>query len=228
MLSNILLEIPILGSSLWDYNDFGEMLIRFFINFSVAFIIIRFIYYPIHRRKDYLFTYFLFNILIFFICILLNSVKLKLGFAFGLFAIFGILRYRTEQLPIKEMTYLFMIIAIAIINSLTNNKISIAEIAFTNLTIIAASYLLERKFLLKHESRKDVLYEIIENVKPENHDLLINDLKERTGLDIHRVQIGRIDFLRDTVRIIVFYYEDDPMNSFNDDSDSTYVSNKNE
>lgn len=222
---NYLIEIPILGSKLWDVNDFGEMIIRFLLDFVVAFIVIRVIYYPIHKRKDYLFTYFLFNILIFFICILLNSVKLKLGFAFGLFAIFGILRYRTEQLPIKEMTYLFMIIAIAIINSLTNNKISIAEVLFTNVTIIAASYLLEKVFLLKHESRKSILYEKIENVKPENHEILIEDLKNRTGLQIHRVEVGKIDFLRDTVRIMIYYYESDPSRSMNDDA---FVSNRNE
>jgi hypothetical protein len=119
-----------------------------------------------------------------------------------------------------------MIIAIAIINSLTNNKISFAEVLFTNLTIIGATYLLEKVFLLKHESRKDVLYEKIENVKPENHEFLISDLKERTGLEINRVQIGRIDFLKDTVKIIIYYYEKDPTNSFNDSA--TYVSNKNE
>ncbi len=233
MLNNILLkvsegvdQIPILGSKLWDYNDFGEMLIRFFIDFVVAFVIIRLIYYPIHKRKDYLFTYFMFNILIFFICILLNSVKLKLGFAFGLFAIFGILRYRTEQLPIKEMTYLFMIIAIAIINSLTNNKISIAEVVFTNIAIMTGAFLLERVFLLKHESRKEVVYEKIENVKPENHNQLISDLKERTGLEINRIQVGKIDFLRDTVRIMIHYYEDDPTKSYNEGK--TYVSNRNE
>ena len=226
MLNELLLKIPILGSKLWDANDFGEMIIRFIIDFVVAFIIIRLIYYPIHKRKDYLFTYFMFNILIFFICILLNSVKLKLGFAFGLFAIFGILRYRTEQLPIKEMTYLFMIIAIAIINSLTNNKISIAEVLFTNIAIVMAAYLLEKVFLLKHESRKSVLYEKIENVKPEHHETLILDLKERTGLNIHRVEVGRIDFLKDTVKIIVYYYEEDPQLSFHEED--TYVSNRNE
>ncbi len=222
---NILLRIPILESKLWDTNDFFEMIIRFFIDFIVAFVVIRLLYYPIHKRKDYLFTYFLFNILIFFICILLNSVKIQLGFAFGLFAIFGVLRYRTEQLPIKEMTYLFMIIAVAIINSQTSNKITLAEVMFTNVVIVVATFLLERVFLLKHESRKEVLYEKIENIKPENHQLLINDLKERTGLDIHRVQIGKVDFLRDTVRIMVFYHEDDPNMSINDDA---FVSNRNE
>ncbi|MCB0401497.1 MAG: DUF4956 domain-containing protein [Flavobacteriales bacterium] len=222
---NLLLRIPILESKLWDTNDFGEMLIRFGVDLLVAFIIIRLIYYPIQKRKDFLFTYFIFNIVIFFICILLNSVKLKLGFAFGLFAIFGFLRYRTEQLPIKEMTYLFSIIAVSIINSLTSNKITVFEIVFTNITIIIAIFLLEKVFLLKHESRKDILYERIENIKPENHEILIADLKERTGLNIHRVQVGRIDFLRDTVRIMVFYYEEDPNMSLNDDA---FVSNRNE
>ncbi len=226
MLEELLLRIPILGSKLIDYDDFFEMVIRFLINFSVASILIRAIYYPIHKRKDYLFTYFLFNILIFFVCILLNGVKLKLGFAFGLFAIFGILRYRTEQLPIKEMTYLFMIIAIAIVNSLSDKKVSLAELMFVNGAIIVATYLLEKVFLLKHESRKNVEYEKIENIKPENHTALITDLKERTGLNIHRVQIGKIDFLRDTARIIIFYYEDDPSASYNEST--TYVSNRNE
>ncbi|OFY86247.1 MAG: DUF4956 domain-containing protein [Bacteroidetes bacterium RIFCSPLOWO2_12_FULL_31_6] len=226
MLQEFLLSIPILGIELMDNQDFFEMVIRFLINFSIATIVIRVIYYPIHKRKDYLFTYFLFNILIFFVCILLNGVKLKLGFAFGLFAIFGILRYRTEQLPIKEMTYLFMIIAIAIVNSLSDKKVSLAELLFVNLAIVTATFLLEKVFLLKHESRKDVLYEKIENVKPENHELLIADLKERTGLNINRVQVGKIDFLRDTVKIIVYYHEKDPMNSINEGT--TYVSNKNE
>lgn len=226
MLEELLLRIPILDIKLMDGDDFMEMLIRFILNISIATIVIRAIYYPIHKRKDYLFTYFLFNILIFFVCILLNGVKLKLGFAFGLFAIFGILRYRTEQLPIKEMTYLFMIIAIAIVNSLSDKKVSLAELLLVNITIVVATYLLEKVFLLKHESRKDVLYEKIENVKPENHDKLIADLKQRTGLDIHRVQIGKIDFLRDTVRVMIFYYEEDPNMSLNEEN--TYVSNRNE
>lgn len=226
MLNDILLRIPILESKIWDYNDFGEMVIRFILNFIVSFIVIRVIYYPIHKRKDYLFTYFLFNILIFFICILLNSVKLKLGFAFGLFAIFGVLRYRTEQLPIKEMTYLFIIIAIAIINSLTNNKITIAEVLFTNIVIVLAAYLLEKVFLLKHESRKSILYENIEYIKPENHSLLISDLKNRTGLSIHRVEIGSVDFLRDTVKLIIFYYEENATKPFNENE--PLVTNRNE
>lgn len=226
MLDNLLLKIPILGSKLLDVNDFSELLIRFIFNFLIAFVLIRVIYYPTHRRKDYLFTFFLFNILIFFICILLNSVKLKLGFAFGLFAVFGILRYRTEQLPIKEMTYLFMIIAVAIINSLTSNKISLVEVLFANITIVIATFLLEKVWLLKHESRKTITYERIENIKPENHQLLIDDLKERTGLKIHRIQIGKVDFLRDTANIRIFYFEEGESTSYDDNN--PMVSNINE
>ena len=209
MLDELLLKIPILGSKLWDYNDFGEMIIRFLIDFIVAFVIIRLIYYPIHKRKDYLFTYFMFNILIFFICILLNSVKLKLGFAFGLFAIFGILRYRTEQLPIKEMTYLFIVIGISVVNALANKKISHAELIFANLLIVFVTFGMERLWLLKHETRKNIIYEKIELIKPENKEILLADLKERTGIDIIRFEIRRIDFLRDVANIRIFYYEDD-------------------
>jgi len=228
MLNELLLRIPILGSKLIDYDDFFEMIIRFLINFSVVFTLVRLIYFPVHKRKDYLFTFFLINILIFFVCIVMSDVKMNMAFAFGfgLFAIFGILRYRTEQLPIKEMTYLFMVIAIGVLNSLAGKKISFAELMLVNGSIVLATYLLEKVFLQKHESRKSINYEKIENVKPKNHDKLIADLRERTGLDINRVQIGGIDFLRDTVKIIVYYYENDPQISLDDDN--TYVSNRNE
>jgi hypothetical protein len=200
--------MEIFGSPVFDV-DFLELLFRLAIDFFVAFVIIRMIYYPVHNRKDYLFTYFIFNILIFFVSYLLSGVKLQLGFAFGLFAVFGILRYRTEQLAIKEMTYLFVVIAIAIINALANKKISYAELVFTNFTIIAVTYLLEKRWLLRHETNKTILYEKIELIKPENHHLLLKDLEERTGLKIIRVSVGRIDFLRDTARVRIFYFEDE-------------------
>jgi hypothetical protein len=226
MIDELLLRIPILGSKLIDFDDFFEMILRFIINFSVVFMLVRVIYFPIHKRKDYLVTFFLINILIFFVCIVMKDVKMNMAFAFGLFAIFGILKYRTEQLPIKEMTYLFMVIAIAVLNSLAGKKISFAELMLVNVTIILATYFLEKVFLLKHESRKSIIYEKIENVKPENHKHLLSDLEERTGLTINRIQVGRIDFLRDTVKIVIYYHEDDPSKSFNDVNG--YVSNKNE
>jgi len=211
--------MELFGSPLYD-ADFLELIIRLLINFVVAFIVIRLIYYPVHNRKDYLFTYFIFNLLIFFLSYLLSGVKLQLGFAFGLFAIFGILRYRTEPLAIKEMTYLFVVIAIAVINALANKKISYAELMFTNVAIIAITYLLEKKWLLRHETNKNVVYEKIDLIKPENHHLLIKDLEERTGLRIIRVQVGRIDFLRDVANVKIFFYEDENQsNSFEDEGD---------
>lgn len=209
--------MEIFGSPLFDAQDFYELVFRFLINFSVAFVIIRMIYYPISQRKDYLFTYIMFNVLIFFVSFLMSSVKLQLGFAFGLFAVFGILRYRTEALPIKEMTYLFIVITVAVINALANKKISIAEILFTNLFIIGLTYGLERVWLLRHESRKGIIYEKIEMIKPENHEALMADLKERTGLQITRFEIGRVDFLRDVANIRIFYYEDQDSHSYEDD-----------
>jgi hypothetical protein len=136
-------------------------------------------------------------------------VKLQLGFAFGLFAIFGILRYRTEALAIKEMTYLFVVIAIAVINALANKKISMAELMFTNVAIVGVTYVLERKWLLRHETNKTIVYEKIELIKPENYELLVQDLEQRTGLKIIRVQIGKIDFLRDVAEIRIFFFDDE-------------------
>ena len=201
------------GIRLIDINDFTELLIRFLFNFIIIVWLVRYIYYPITRRKDYLFTYLLFSVIVFFLCQLLSSVKLGLGFALGLFAIFGIIRYRTDPIPIKEMTYLFIVIGIAAINGLANKKISFAELMFTNLVVVGITYGLEKIWLLKSESRKTVEYEKIDLIKPENHALLMEDLKERTGLNIHRFEIGRLDFLRDTARIRVYYYEDNSLYS---------------
>ena len=132
------------------HNDMWELLFKFGVNTLLLFVLIRLIYYPIHRKKDYLFTYFLFNILIFFLCVLLNSVKLSIGFAFGLFAIFGVLRYRTEQISIKDMTYLFSVIAIAVINALASKKVSVAELIFADGMILLVTYALEHLWLTRH------------------------------------------------------------------------------
>jgi uncharacterized membrane protein YcaP (DUF421 family) len=200
--------MELLGTKLLNVNDFTELLFRFLFDFIVMFIIVRLLYYPIQKRKDYLFTYIIFNILIFFISFLLSNVKLQLGFAFGLFAVFGILRYRTEALPIKEMTYLFIVIGLAIINALANKKISWAELVFTNMAILGATYALEKMWLLRHETQKLVVYDNIELIKPENKDKLIEDLNKRTGLTITRTRLEKIDFLRDVAFLHIFYYED--------------------
>jgi hypothetical protein len=191
------------------HADMWELLFKFGLNALVLFVLIRLIYYPIHRKKDYLFTYFLFNTLIFFLCVLLNSVKLSIGFAFGLFAIFGVLRYRTEQISIKDMTYLFAVITIAVINSLASKKVSIAELVFTDGMILVMTYALEHMWLTRHEAMKQILYERIELIKPGNRVQLYADLHERLGVTVSRVEIGKIDLLKDTAQLRVFYFEDE-------------------
>jgi hypothetical protein len=172
----------------------------------VCFIIVKVLYYNTSRRKDYLFTYFLISSVIFLLCFLLENVKLELGFALGLFAIFGIIRYRTTTIPIKEMTYLFIIIGLSVINALANKKVSYAELIFTNLAIVAIVYGLERIWLLKHEGSKRIIYEKIDLVKPENYNLMLTDLIERTGLEINRAEVGKINFLRDTAEVKIYYF----------------------
>jgi hypothetical protein len=142
---------------------------------------------------------------IFLLCFLLNSVKLQIGFALGLFAIFGIIRYRTDSISIKDMTFLFIVIGISVINALANKKISYAELFFTNLIIIALVWLMEKIWLVNKEGKKIVEYEKIALIKPEKEAELIADLRLRTGLDVTRVEIGKIDFLRDTARIRIFF-----------------------
>jgi len=200
-------KIRFFGNQLIDVADLGELVFRFAINLLFIFIIIRLIFYPIYKQKQYLFTYFLFNITIFLVCILLSNVKLKIGFAFGLFAVFSILRYRTETIPIREMTYLFVIITMGVINALSSKKVSYAELLFTNVVIVFTIYGLERIWFQKKELIKDINYEKIELINPEKYDQLIKDLRERTGLDIHRVDIVSINFLRDTARLKIYYYE---------------------
>ena len=206
----ILLEgLEFLGTPLWDSEDFLKLLIKGAFNLGIVILIVRYIYYPATKNKDYLFTFLLISLTVFLLCILLDSVKLQLGFALGLFAIFGIIRYRTDPIPIKEMTYLFLVIGISVVNALANKKISYAELVFANLLIVFVTYGMEKIWLLRHESRKNIIYEKIELIKPERREELIEDLKERTGIDIIRVEIRRIDFLRDVANVRIFYYEED-------------------
>ena len=194
------LDIP-----LFD-DDFFKMMFRFVINFTFLTLIIRFIYYPFTKRKDYVFTYYLISIIVFFLCFTLKKYELDIGMALGLFAIFGIIRYRTDAIPIKEMTYLFVVIGVSVINSLANKKMSYAEIIGANTIIILVLVLIERYWALKQEESKSIVYENIENIKPENYEILKSDLENRTGLVINNVTIGEVDFLKDTAKITIFYF----------------------
>ena len=211
-------SIQFLGNDLIHLPELLELLTKFASHLIVLLIIVRWLYYTVAKRKDYLFSYILIGSVVFLLCYILESVSLQLGFALGLFAIFGIIRYRTMQIQIKEMTYLFLVIGISVINSLAHNQISYVELLFTNMLIIVITWALERAWLLKHENSKQVEYERIELIRQENRDQLIEDLEERTGIKkINRVEIGAINFIRDTVNIRIFYFAKDDV-IFNKDT----------
>lgn len=216
-------DYTFLGLDIIHPDKFMDLMLRFVLNMTMVIIIVRVLYYPLARRKDYLFSFFIISVIIFLLCFLLENVKLQLGFAFGLFAIFGILRYRTLAIPIKEMTYLFLLIGVSVINALANKKISWAELVFTNLIIIFIIWGLEKFWLIRHESSKQVVYEKIEMIKPQRRADLLKDLEERTGLKINRIEIGKIDFLRDTARLIIYYYADRNEINQADENENAYA-----
>lgn len=196
-LSEFVEEIPNMVGSL-------ELLLRFFLNTIIITIIIHLLYYPKSRRIDYYFTFMLISVSIFFLIFLLGSVKLKIGFALGLFAIFGIIRYRTESMPVREMTYLFVIIAVSVINALCSID-NYAELLISNSLFILTIWILESNRWLKHISEKLILYDRIDLITPEKHDEMLADLIKRTGLDIKRFDVGSIDYLRDTAMVKIYY-----------------------
>ena len=196
--------MELLGIPVFD-DDFYKMMIRFLLNLFFLTGIVQFIYYKYNPKKDYLFTFYLIGIVVFFLCFTLKKYELDLGMALGLFAIFGIIRYRTLPLEVKEMTYLFVVIGVAVMNALSNKKMSYAEIIAANTIILLALYVLERYWARTEIVSKDVIYEIIENIRPENHDLLKADLEKRLGFEILSFEIGKINFLKDVAKVTVYY-----------------------
>jgi hypothetical protein len=199
-----LTDLSMSSASLVDASSFGQLLLHFFCNLIVVGIIIHFFYYRKSHRRDYYFTFILISISIFLMIYLLGDVKIKVGFALGLFAIFGIIRYRTESMPVREMTYLFVIIALSVINALVVDVSYIEQIG-TNLLFIFSVWLCESNHWLKHVSEKLIQYDRVELIVPARREELIADLEKRTGLHILRVEVGHIDFIKDSAMLKVFY-----------------------
>lgn len=197
--------VRFLGLKMINPTDFLQLFTRFVFNFLITIILIRYLYYPHAKRKDYFFIFMIFSTIVFLLCFMLGKVSVQLGFALGLFAIFGILRYRTDTIPIKEMTYLFLMVGISVVNSLSDKTISWAELLFANIVIIAITWYLERIWMQKKEGFMDIRYEKIELIHPSCHADLLEDLKKRTGLNVYRFSIDRINFLRDTAKVRIFY-----------------------
>ena len=197
-------EFEFLNTPLIDVAGFSLMIFRFVLNLVFVFILIQFFYYRKSRRLDYYFTFILISISIFFLIFLLGSVKIKVGMALGLFAIFGIIRYRTETVPVREMTYLFVIISLSVINAIALD-LSYAEIFSTNLIYVFSVWIVESFRGLRHVSSKLILYDRVDNIHPHQRVELLEDLRKRTGLKILKVEVGAINFMQDTVMLKIYY-----------------------
>ncbi|CAH0995910.1 hypothetical protein EMA8858_02038 [Emticicia aquatica] len=183
----------------------SKFFIRLFIDLASVFVLIRLIFYKNYKKADQYLTFFAFNLVIFLITYLLNKVEMSMGAAFGLFAVFSMLRYRTESISTKDMTYLFLVIAIGLLSAISKGGWD--ELALLNGIILLATFLLESNWLIKKEFTKNIIYDNINLITPEKREELLVDLKKRTGFNIHRVEIQEIDFLKDATRMTIYFYE---------------------
>ncbi|MDR0686474.1 MAG: DUF4956 domain-containing protein [Dysgonamonadaceae bacterium] len=194
----------ICGKQLLDIPHFGMLLISFILNVAVAWAIIHFFYYKKSHRKDYYFTFMLFSVTVFLLLYMLQGLSMNVGFALGLFAVFGMIRYRTESLHIRDMTYLFIIIGLSAVNGLST-FVPFVSVIVANLLFLFFVFLLESNRFLRQNSTKIVLYEKIKLIKPDKYRELLADVSERTGLDVIKIEVGHIDFLRDVAFLKVHY-----------------------
>ena len=202
-----------LSDKFMDTEHVTKLLLAFLINFIAIMIVVRWLYYPKCKRGEFFFTYILIAISTFMLIYVLGDVKLKAGIALGLFAMFSIIRYRTEQIAIREMTYLFIIIALSAINGLTISELSIGEVIIINALFIATTWLCETKLLISHYSYKVIKYDNINLITPDKREELIADLEKRTGLKVIKVEVGAIDFLKDAAIVKMYYKSNEANNS---------------
>jgi len=186
-------------------DNLTTLTLRFAFNLAATFVIVVLLYARISKRKEFYFSYFAISIAVFFLVYLLESVTLELGFALGLFAIFGIIRYRTDTIPPKEMTYLFIIIAVSVINALSKEYLGYLELAFVNILLIGALWGLENILMMRQENSVVIIYNKIENLHRENEAMLLEDLEKRTGFKIKRYQVDQINYKRKMAQITIFF-----------------------
>ena len=175
------------------------------LNLLVALLVVRFVYFPATQDKTYVFTFLAFNTVIYFVLGLLTSANLSVGVGFGLFAIFSVLRYRTDEMPIREMTYLFILIALPVMNSVMMSESKVIMLLVANGAILGLLIALEREWGFRFAGSKRVMYDRVDLITPANEARLLADLRERTGLAVERVDVKRIDFLHDAAELVVYY-----------------------
>ncbi len=206
-LPQLILEIVWLNT-----ESLSNLLIKFAFDIAMVFLIVKVIYSKNNNKRDHIFTYFIFNILIFFLCHLMINVELGMGFAFGLFALFSIMRYRTQTISIKDMTYLFSVVCIAVMNAMNTNSLSMVELVFINLTIVAAIFILEKTFFSENIISRKVAYEKVALVQPQHYDELKADLEARMGLNIKKIEVYSVNYLNDSAVLFVHYNADEYAN----------------
>jgi hypothetical protein len=182
-----------------------QLPLGFLLNFFVALLIIRGIYYPVRHSKEYVFTFLTLNTGVFLISSLLGGVDLSVGFGFSLFALFSVLRYRTDPIPVREMTYLFVLMALPVLDAVLLSQGDYLALLIANGMTVLVLYVGEKEWGCRYDQKKSVTYEKIDLVKPENYDRLLADLRERTGLPVTHCEVGRIDFLRDVAELKIYY-----------------------
>ena len=211
MLTSIIQELTrqtLFGLPLADLPALLEMLSRFLLNACFVGIIIHYLYYPKSHHRDYYFAFWLLSVSIFMLIYLMDGSKIKVGVALGLFAVFGIIRYRTESIAIRDMTYLFFIVALSVVNAMSI-RLSILELFTANGIFLLTAWIAESNRLVRHTSYKYIRYDNIDLIQPDKRDKLITDLEQRTGLKILHVEIGSIDFLRDCALLKIHYTKPD-------------------
>lgn len=202
-------EILGLYPDFFDFPGFAKLGLRFGLNLAFTAMIVLGVYVRRYGKNEYIFTYFMFNAITFALCFLLRKVPIELGFALGLFAVFGILRYRTEAIRTQDLTYMFVVIGIAILNAVANKKVSLAELLLVNGAIVALTALLERLTFFRADQSRVITYDNMDIIRKDDHAALIADLRDRTGLNVQRVRVGSVNLLRDTAQVVVYFPEDE-------------------
>jgi hypothetical protein len=184
---------------------FTSLMARFLLDLLFTVIAVRVVYSRLYHQRDYIFTYLLLNVVTFFLAFLLSKSPIGLGSAFGLFAVFGILRYRTEGIQVRNLTYLFVVIGVALLNALANDQISLVELVTVNAIIVGSVCILEASSFSGREESRQVLYDRLDLLGPTTQPQLLEDLRARTRLPVERYVIGDVDLLRDSACITVYY-----------------------
>ena len=212
---DLLLNSPEISTEMLG-GGFIDLMLRFGLNLLATIFVIIFVYFRATGKRSYVFTYILISTTIFFLCFLLGSIDLQLGFALGLFAIFGIIRYRTDTIPIREMTYLFLVITLSVINALASREVSISAILFTNSCLMITTWVMETIWMKRHLARRSLIFDRMDLIHPTKKNELIQNIFERTGIVVVKFKVGQIDLVKESVRLTIFYKEDVTPNVLSD------------